>query len=503
MPFYRSQPLLKAIMGSLLLTCLASCKCDSNSFSGKSPIRKRGSGLDGSIPISRPLNTETIHKIWIAALQGDSTVHVSRLTVEGDTVKATKKWTNLRGSGGTRTYVTEGGFVATRFPYLYFIDPEKTPEGPIQFSHELKAGSGDRRVCVASYKKNSKRFLIAAWGDGYYKEFPMADTAPFQPDWANPSASGKINLPEGWGYSCFIDQTRLVFYSQWVSSSKVGALALDPVGEVRPVDAAPNGSFTSATPKLVALTKGPKNGAGPAYSMSGDGNGNVLNGASYTYAHDKISDTVWVSASSSGNMLVAPAKCFSTEPNCTGFKEYPSKAGPLSALKDGRIVGLVRTAATGTGNGDVYIYSLKDPSDLTAGINAVRIAEVKGDPYMYTDFTGATLYVTNAEQTIPLSETVNFNKDKAVKNLQFSWVEKPGTDTQWQSMKLEMRCYSTSGTKPEYTEIAGVGASKTPIPIRIDQCSNKKFDLVDIKVTQLDDKDTMTGVDKVELAAEQ
>ena len=63
--------------------------------------------------------------------------------------------------------------------------------------------------------------------------------------------------------------------------------------------------------------------------------------------------------------------------------------GPLSALGDGHMVGMVRNP------GDVYLFKLKNDKDATKGIEAVKIVEnVGGDPYMYTDFTGATLYLT-------------------------------------------------------------------------------------------------------------
>jgi hypothetical protein len=122
---------------------------------------------------------------------------------------------------------------------------------------------------------------------------------------------------------------------------------------------------------------------------------------------------------------------------------------------------------------------------------------------MYTDFTGATLYVTNSEQTIDLAEGLNFNAEKNVKNLLFSWVAKAGGSDQWQSLMLEMRCYTQGGPKPDYQEVSSVGAATARIKVSLDQCKNKKFNTVDVKVSQLDSADTMTGIEKVEIAPEQ
>ena len=487
--------LVSALFGIVMLAFTASCKCDNSAFTGSSKVRKKGQDLTATAAVSRSLDTVTSHKIWVAA-KTEAIVAVSRLTVEGNEVKQTKKWTGLVGSGGTRTYVTEAGFLAARSPHIYFIDPEKTPEGPITPSHSIAGATNSHRICLASYKRNNKRFMLAAWGPGMYREFPMEDTPPYKPIWNQPSASGQINIPNAtWGYSCFIDQKRLIFYSQYYQGTVVGALKLDPIGQVEPADVAPNGQFTSDTPELKPFTLGPKAGSGQSYSMSGDNNGNVLNGGAYTMAHDPNTNTVWISNQSA--VWVVPGECLTTEKNCTGHRKYASPVGPLSALKDGRIVGMTRAT------GEIYLLSLKNPADRTAGIDSTLIANVNSDPYMYTDFTGATLYVTNAEQTINLEEQLNFNKDKNVKALQFSWIEKSGTSDQWQSLKLEMRCYLRSATKPDYQEVSGVGPSKARIKAGIDQCTNKKFDTVDVKVSQLNSADTMMGIDKVEVTAEQ
>jgi hypothetical protein len=486
---------VSALIGFTSAFALTNCKCENSAFTGSSKVRRKPDNMNAAAAISRSLDTVTSHKIWVAAVK-DNSVSVSRLAVEENEVKNKKTWSGLTGSGGTRTYVTEGGFLATRFPHIYFIDPEKTPEGPITPSHTITEATN--RICVASYKRNNKRFMIAAWGAGSYKEFPMEDTPPYKPIWDRPSASGSIDLGgASWGYSCFIDQKRLIFYSQYWLGTKVGALKLDPVGLVDPQAVAPNGNFTSSTPEIAPFTLGPKPGVIQSYSLSGDSNGNVLNGGAYTMANDPISKTTWISTLEGKDIWVVPEECLTTEKNCTGHQKFSSSVGPLSALKDGRIVGLKRTT------GEIYLLSLVDPKDRSKRINSTLITKVDGDPYMYTDFTGATLYVTNSEQTIDLAEGLNFNAEKNVKNLLFSWVAKAGGSDQWQSLMLEMRCYTQGGPKPDYQEVSSVGAATARIKVSLDQCKNKKFNTVDVKVSQLDSADTMTGIEKVEIAPEQ
>ena len=89
----------------------------------------------------------------------------------------------------------------------------------------------------------------------------------------------------------------------------------------------------------------------------------------------------------------------------------------------------------GAGLGDIrchfkYVMSVSNSADRTAGINVTKNASVGGDPYMYTDFTGATLYVNNAEQTFDLGEAPGFVPAKPVIRSKFRWTAKGGTSTE-------------------------------------------------------------------------
>ena len=471
---------------------ISSCKCSTSNFSGVSktrpPTTGGPTGEDAKGVISRTLNSVTSHKIWIVTKAGVA----KRLTLEGNEVKETRSWSGLLGTGGTRTYVTEGGLIAARFPNIYFIDPDGTPQGPIPASNKKVIPEGGNRICLASYKRGDKRFMLAAWGKGEYREFPLADTPPYRPMWDGAAShQGTLGLAALWGYSCFIDQKRMVFYSQY---GGLGALGLNTMQKVNPESVAPNAKFVSVN--IPPLTKGI---VPSSYSIAGDANGNIINGVGlYTASHDPISDTIWVSRAE--KIGVYPASCFSSTPNCAGFAEYDPPAGgigPMSALKDGRIIGATRYS------GNIYVMSLNNPADRTAGINVTKIASVGGDPYMYTDFTGATLYVSNAEQTFDFGEAPGFVPDKPVVRSKFRWTAKGGASAEWKSMKVEIRCYNDGAAKPEFVEVGPVGSDRAITPINSPSCAGKKINRADVRVSQLDNASTMVGVERIEVLLDQ
>ena len=61
-------------------------------------------------------------------------------------------------------------------------------------------------------------------------------------------------------------------------------------------------------------------------------------------------------------------------------------------------------------------FSLNDPNDLTAGIRP-KIAEIHQDPYMYTDFTGATLYLNNSLNEYDFSSLGFWKDDETLKQI--------------------------------------------------------------------------------------
>lgn len=497
------------------------------------------------VSAKRDLQTTSIHNIWVVASNGNT----YRLTIEGSKVTASKKWTGIIGTGGTRTYVTEGGFVAARWPYVYFIDPEKTPEGALSASDRIDISVGEPaeepfrphapRICLASYQKSdNKRYLIAAWGNGRYREFQMADDKPYKPIWATlppkkivPQINGfrtyaadgiTVASEElGWGYSCAIDQKRKRFYSQWyisgpklrkdsqgIDSRTGGAIDLETGNFIAPETAYPNAAFVSSHPKLKDSTLGVSSDWG-SYSVGTDIEGNIYNSRSasdlgYTTAHDPVADFIWLTKHGpnaewpKGKITVINRKCLTTEPNCVEKKDFmefhgpESFIGPLSALKDGTIVGLVR-GSDGTDKNRVYLLRLEDESDLSKGIRFSKLNyEIDGDPYMYVDFTGATLYTFESEQTFKVREIPGYlaiNKrnpaPQKIAAAKFLWNNKPGTTNEWQNIKLEARCYLDATSKPAYEEIKITPKAGEYSNISAKSCQNQEAEFIDIKLTRL------------------
>jgi len=440
-------------------------------------------------------------KIWTATTNGV----IKRLTIDGDKVTETKTWIGGAGSLGMRTYVTEGGFIGARSPWLYFVDPDK----PLTIAKSKSLGiSSDLRICVASYMKNGQRFMIAAWGNGSFHEYAMDDKPPYAPKWEDPPTKSKTLGTGLWGYSCFIDQQQKIFYSQNHTAGKVIGVNLTNYEPVQVSVTAPNATFASKTPEIMAYTKGEVK---TSYAMSGDSYGNIYNGAGYTSAYDKASDSVWFSGG--GNITVIDRKCLTTEPNCSNWHRYSNLAsiGPMSALKDGRIVGVVNDSPnplTGTGGGDIYLMNLRNKSDLKSGLEVVRVANAGGRPYMYTDFTGATLYITESEQEFKPVDMAGYSASKPIKMAVFSW--KPTTSyaagnlsVEWKNIKLEARCYSNPANKPAYVEIVKVHPSDKGTELNVQSCAEGKYSNVEVKLTQLNNDSSLVGVDTISVGFKQ
>lgn len=476
--------------------------CDSANFSGGAargamkpktkpkPKTNTPTSLDMEFAGEKKIEAEQNSRIWTATTNGV----IKRLEIENDKITDEKMWLGGGGgSGGMRSYVTEGGFLGARFPNLYFIDPNKPL---VVLSKNIGATS---RVCVVSYMKDGKRFIIAGWGSGEFIEYPMDDKPPYAPLWNGaPSKRGKINMVGNWGYSCFIDQQQKIFYSQW---STMAGLDLKTYQAANINTTAPNATFRSTTPGVSAYSMGT---AKTSYAMSGDSYGNVYNGTGYTSAYDKSSDSVWFS---SGNQIVViDRKCLTIDRNCTNFTSYTpiagSRVGPMSPLRDGRIVGLVRHT------GDIYLMRLKDKTNLKSGIEAVRIGNAGGDPYMYTDFTGATLYINQSEQTFKPTEMAKYDSKKAIKAAVFKWIPTTASSAgalsvPWKSLKLEARCYSNAQSKPAYEDVGTVFSSDQGTPLEVGSCREGKYEFVDVKLTQLNNESTMLGIESISVGFKQ
>jgi hypothetical protein len=531
----------------LVLSFVLTHACTETNFAGgaakataqkkKKPRDSSSSGpqsLDMDFAGDKKIESVQNSKIWTASKNGI----IKRFSIEGEKVTELKwdkdKDGNLNKAGninasafGIRTYLTESGaLVGARFPYIYFVDPANS--NTVQSIHiypgGVPVGRDQNRICVASYLKDSKRYVIAVWGAGDFMEIPLSDSAPYAPLWNPlPAKQTASNWPAGaaWGYSCFIDQQQKIFYSQ-MAGAKVLGLNLKTMQLVDVDATVPNAKFTT-TGELAKYSKSVNRSS---YAVSGDSYGNLFNhlvdavSDGYTSAHDKMSDTVWFSHRDGpyqGRIMVVDRKCLTIERNCTSanYHLYPLltyrlpsgqngivSIGPISGLSGGRVAGLERSGSYG-----VYTMKLVDPKNIKGGIEVVKVGDAGGDPYMYTDFTGATLYINEAEQTFKPADMPKYAASKPIKMAVFKWVPTPaaasaGLVVEWKNIKLEARCYSGS-TKPAFAEVGKVYDSSQGTALDVESCKTPNYEFVDVKLTQLNNDTTLLGVDTISVGFKQ
>lgn len=452
---------------------------------------------------TKPLVPNEENHVWVATAAGD----VQHLRLEKGVVKSRKSWSQVTPAGGTRTYVLEGGAVmlAKNGGHLYFLH-DAVPEGaidkaPAKGNYFQLAGVGAaERSCIVSYRKNGKRFIGIGYGVGNFVEIEQDDKPPYAPKFATVTPPIKASATVQWGYSCFIDQTRLHYYGQFVRGATIG---LD-LKTMTPLDLnkAPNKAFVSTN--LPAITVGVNSNGNGSYAMAGDRLGNVFNGDGYyTMAFEPRQSMVWGSAGT--NLNVYPHDCLYKTPECKGFATYNmmesigAQVGPLSALGDGSMVGMVR------GIGDVYLIKLKVPGNATGGIEAVKIAEKVGnggDPYMYTDFTGATLYLTNTLNEFDFTKTGTFDVKSPLRQIGFTWTQVEGMAEELKDIKVEVRCFTDDANKGEFQTVEITARPKAVQFMSVASCVDKLVTKAELRMTQVGTTSTsLMGVKVVQLTA--
>lgn len=468
----------------------------------------------------KSLSPDQAQHIWLATRgyagaqrSGDGIAR--HIKIEGDQLSV-KSWTGLRapGAGGTRTYVLEGGGVilAKQGGHLYFLH-DGIPEGAVSEDPALGyyykipgVTNQEARSCAVSYRRDGKRYIGVGYDQGMFIEFAQSDTPPYAPDFQNPTAVKKIH-DSVWGYSCYIDQVKLVYYAQNLrANTGVHAVDLKKLESVAVANVAANINFNSNN--LPAISVGAKGSAALAgsYALNGDRMSNVYNATGYyTMSYEAKNKVVW--ASQASVLHLYPHSCLYELANCAGFASYDlmdpntgigAAVGPLSALGDGRMLGLVRNASNSLGAGEVFAFSLNDPNDLSGGISAQKIAEIPNqDPYMYTDFTGATLYLNNSLNEYDFAKLGFWQEGESLKQLSFVWQAEPGA--RWEDIKTEIRCYLDPENKGEFEEIE---IKATPGQQQfLESCVGKQVRYAELRLTQLNNKSSLMQVEKVQLSA--
>jgi len=319
----------------------------------KDPIRVFNEATRASVHV-RELEPQSDQFAWTVTQTGTVTYH----KIADKKVVSSKKWTGATPTnpGGARTYVIEGGGLvfARAGGEMFFVDPAM-PEGTNlrtlgdpyfvalgNAKNLVDAGKSIQpadRVCLVSYKRDGKRYIGFGWGPGNFAEVPQKDTPPYAPQWQDVKFKGTAGAG-AWGYSCFIDQNKLIYYGRFAGESQMQAFDIKTSTAATPSLVAANGLFTSNT--LPNLSIGPKTSLTGSYAISGDSRGNVLSGdLTYTMSYDPKHKVIWRTSNSAKEITVIPADCLTRQVTCVGHASFPltNNIGPLSALGDGTLVG--------------------------------------------------------------------------------------------------------------------------------------------------------------------
>ena len=374
--------------------------------------------IDEDNTILKIVNPELreIHQFWTVTMNGQ----IKYFQLKGKSIVQEKSWSYTQGTMGARTYMLENGaLVFVRMGgHMYWIHPTETPEGAINESagsanyFKIPSGGVGARLCVVAYIKGGQRTLGVGYGSGNFFELKLQNTPPFAPIW---SIENQIQAPQGnqWGYSCYIDQEKLIYHGSWRGEGSSTALDLSTMTFTGAGGAA--SAPGNPDPFGIPILNG-------AYAISG-GNGQVFNKqGAYTFSFNKKTDVVWSTSGIFGNGPVNLAKrsCFAA--GCSGTQGGSFEVGdigPISSLPTGDVIGLARRT------GDIFLMSQNDAADVSAGIEVTKLGNAGGDPYMYTDFTGSTLYKDTTLTEFDLDGHASYESDKHLKKLSFQWTAVP------------------------------------------------------------------------------
>lgn len=488
-----------------------------------------------SLDLNHELKTSlTGNSIWVVTDNGNA----FRIVLDKERGYPMQQWSGL-GGGGHRTYVSEIGLiVGTTGDGIYRVADDVPEAGKAQKIWDMPSknyfawdnSKYQPRICATSFVVNGVAYIGAAYveaepglpdGTGRpmrkFVKIPIDKTKPGKIDVSKAKIVSFDGYDRLWGYSCFVDKDRHLFWSQWSSPRGVDLITDTEID----VSKAPNGAqkFTVQNVSNFDLTQG------GSYAMSGDSYGNLLAVQShgsfpnlpYTAAHDPVSKSVLQSiymyvpyyennVLKTYNMLSAPIlnvfdeTCFQAGKPCAqgNVATYnlaakdPSLAhsfiGPMSSLNDGRVVGVTRPVF-GDANPKAEVFLLSVSKDAATGaktLNAEKIKELSGHAYMYSDFTGATLYAVAGSYKFDLKTIKGFNPKKKIDSPRLKWTSESGGGQAWVGLKFSVRCsLSTNAAKADFTDLtASMPAADGEIALdSVPSCKGPgAYDEVEIKV---------------------
>ena len=487
---------------------------DSGFLSGTSTVIPRNVGDQNFWVAVREYQTGN------STLLPTSSAHFYKL--QGGKLISKKTWTGLDspGAGGTRIFVLEGGSAvfAKQGGLVYFLN-EQLPEGnlaqsPDLIKYQLNNARASDRACAVSYQKGGVRMVGIGYGAGYFAEIPLGAEPPYKPDLDKVSYSQPF--PSGqWGYSCFLDSVKLVYYSQ--SGANTFALSLEDLSPSFVYQNANNAGFESQNASEITsgLALVPFPGEQTSYAMAGDRLGNIYNGgANYTVTHEAVSNTLWATDkngnASTAMLRIYPHECGSTKKVCEGHRSFSYKQDlnmdapiqPVSALGGGYVVGISRNSGNHYKNGDIYLLSLNDVNDIAKGVKAELLDSLPdADPYMYTDFTGATLYKSLTKNEVDLSKIEGWDLDKDLRRLYFSFDVISGKSISWKNISAKIRCYKDGANKPDFEPVAMDIKPLEQQKLVLKSCQSKEVRFIEIELSALNSSPDLNYIHKLQFAA--
>jgi hypothetical protein len=414
------------------------------------------------------------------------------------------EWT-LPGNAGNRTYVSELGLLIGRTNRSaetrgVWLAKREEPGTAIRIYDPPDMGNSSR-LSVTSFKIGSQAYIgmayAAASGNKKFVRIPIDKSKPtgidvtrkeereFGP--VNSGLGGFAGVGATGAYGSFMDQTRKAFYLG--SGSGAWGVNVETMTEL-PLSSVPNwriggDPLNPASPRRRICNFTMSTSGGLSYALAGDLKGNmVASGGAYTFAHDPVNNVIFGNNYSAGSFTVAKQECVESSGSdctiaagtCQIFPNVP--VGPMSAVGDGRVVGIQR------GNPSrVYLISLKEKNNIRAGVEVTSIAEIQGDAYMYNDFTGITLYAPDQVKVIEFKSLSGFKEGKDVKQLLAGWTAQSKNTEDLRGLKLELVCYKTGKPKPVYVDYsAKLRNSASLFAIDVKDCSGQ-VDAIEVKMS--------------------
>ncbi|MFZ9520832.1 MAG: hypothetical protein ACO3A4_10165 [Silvanigrellaceae bacterium] len=382
-------------------------------------------------------------------------------------------WTMVDESGtkstnsGHRTYVSEIGLLIGRTNRSggdggVWLASDKNPGKAIPIYRPTDQLSGSR-LSVTSFKIGSQPYIGLAYGTtSSTKKFVRIPIDKSLPTGINLAKKEEItfgSLNTGFGefaavgsvaaYGSFMDQTRKAFYLG-ANGGGMWGVNVEKMSEL-PASNLPNANIAGR--KVCNYTMQTKGNI--AYALSGDLNGNVVTAQSaYTFAHDPVNNVIF--GAMGGNITVAKQECIAANgTDCTQAAnqcaslnpENVGSIGPMSAVGDGRVVGIMRG-----GTSQVFLFEVNDKNDFAKGISVTKVADITGDAYMYNDFTGLTLYAPDQVKVIDFKKLKGFVAGKPVRAVAAGWSAASKLTEDLRGLKMEIVCYKEGGSKGAYID---------------------------------------------------